>query len=76
MPNLTELAAAQSATIAALTGDAEADRHLQGIGLYPGGRITVARASTNGQPLLIAVQGAQFMIEREIAELIFVEHED
>ena len=75
MPNLLKLAAGTTATIAALSGNQEEDGHLAGIGLYPGARVTILRASRNGQPLLVQIHGSQFMLEREVAEQIFVSDE-
>jgi len=56
-----------------LTGDTEEIQYLHGIGIFPGAAIILIKNKKKSEyPILLEVQGANFMIEHEVAKNILV----
>ncbi len=76
MQPLTQVSSGSQVVIYKIGGDAEEERHLQGIGIFVGGSVSVVRNSNSGQPLVLEIHGSRFMIEKEVAEQILVGDEN
>ena len=68
--NLAEAGAAEWHVIDSLTGPRTECRRLMDLGLTPGERVAVVRATPMGGPIIIVVRGTQLALRRREASWI------